>query len=129
MRDRPLGITVLASLMLLLGAWTLCGGLFDLAGFSLGFIGTLFGAGPSVGAGFAAIFNLVWGVVAILLGIGLWRLQSWAWLGTVIVLGVRMVFFVYALIGPPGVDWVGTLITVLLLLYLTRPGVKGSFTG
>lgn len=129
MRDRPLGVTILAVLMMLLGLWTLCGGLFDLAGFSLGFIGTLFGAGPSIGAGFSAFFNLIWGIVAILLGLGLWRLMRFAWLGTVIVLAVRVVFFVYALIGPPGVDWIGTLITVLLLLYLTRPGVKGRFAG
>jgi len=129
MRDRPIGVTILAVLMIILGIWTLCGGLFGLAGLSLGFIGTLFGAGPSIGAGFSAIFNLVWGVAAILLGLGLWRLMSFAWLGTVIVLAIRMIFFVYALIGPPGVDWIGTLITLLLLLYLTRPGVKGSFTG
>lgn len=129
MRDRPLGVTILAVLMMLLGSWTLCGGLFDLAGFSLGFIGTLFGAGPSIGAGFSAFFNLVWGILAILLGLGLWRLMRFAWLGTIIVLAVRIAFFVYALIGPPGVDWIGTIITVLLLVYLTRPGVKGRFAG
>ncbi len=129
MRDRPLGVTILALLMILLGLWTVCGGIVDLAGFSLGFIGSLFGAGPTIGAGFSAIFNLIWGIVAILLGLGLWRLVRLAWLGTVIVLAVRLVFFVYALFGPPGVDWIGTLITVLLLLYLTRPGVKGKFAG
>ena len=129
MRDRPIGVTILAVLMIILGVWTLCGGLFGLAGFSLGFIGTLFGAGSSIGAGFSALFNLVWGVAAILIGLGLWRLMSFAWLGTVIVLAIRLIYFVYALIGPPGVDWIGTVITLLLLLYLTRPGVKGSFTG
>ena len=127
MRDRPLGVTILAVLMMLLGLWTLCGGLFDLAGFGVGFVGTLFGAGPSIGAGFSALFNLIWGIVAILLGLGLWRLMRFAWQGTILVLAVRVVFFVYALIGPPGVDWIGTFITVALLVYLTRPGVKGRF--
>ena len=129
MRDRPLGVTILAVLMLLLGLWTVCGGLFDLAGFSLGFIGSLFGASPDLGTGFSAFFSLVWGILAILLGLGLWRLLSIAWLGTVIVLLVRLAYFVYALVGPPGVDWIGTLITVALLVYLTRPGVKDSFSG
>ena len=129
MRDRPLGVTILAVLMMILGLWSVCGGLVGLAGFSLGFIGNLFGAGPSIGAGVGAIFSLVWGVLAILLGLGLWRLVQLAWLGTMIILAVRLAFFVYALIGPPGVDWIGTLITVGLLFYLTRPGVKGSFTG
>lgn len=129
MRDRPLGVTILAVLMVILGVWTLCGGLFDLAGFSLGFIGTLFGAGPTIGAGFAAVFNLIWGVVAILLGLGLWRLMNYAWLGTIIILAVRLLYFVYALVGPPGVDWIGTIITVLLLVYLTRTGVKSRFRG
>ena len=127
MRDRPLGVTILAVLMMLLGLSTVCGGLFDLAGFSLGFIGSLFGAGPSLGAGFSAFFNIVWGMLAILLGLGTWRLLSIAWLGTVIVLAVRLVYFVYALIGPPGIDWIGTLITLALLVYLTRPGIKGRF--
>ena len=129
MRDRPIGVTILAVLMVLLGLWTVCGGIFDLAGFSLGFIGSLFGAGPSLGAGFSAFFNLVWGILAILLGLGLWRLLSVAWLGTVIVLAVRLVYFIYALFGPPGVDWIGTLITLALLIYLTRPGIKSSFSG
>jgi hypothetical protein len=129
MRDRPLGVTILAVLMMLLGLWTLCGGLFSLAGFSLGFIGSLFGADPSIGAGFSALFSLIWGIVAILLGLGLWRLMRFAWSGTIVILAVRLVFFVYALIGPPGVDWIGTLITALLLIYLTRPGVKGRFVG
>ena len=129
MRDRPLGVTILAVLMVILGAWTLCGGLFDLAGFSLGFIGTLFGAGPSASAGFWGVFNLIWGIVAVLLGLGLWRLMRYAWLGIIIILVVRLISFGYALIGPPGVDWIGTIVTLLLLVYLTRPSVKGNFKG
>lgn len=129
MRDRPLGVTILSVLMMILGLWTLCGGLFDLAGFSLGLIGTLLGAGPEIGAGFTALFHLIWGMVAILLGLGLWRLMRFAWTGTVVVLAVRMIFFVYALIGPPGVDWIGTIITILLLVYLTRPAIRSSFKG
>jgi hypothetical protein len=127
MRDRPVGVTILSILMVILGAWTLCGGLFDLAGFSFGFIGALFGAGPSAVAGFWAVFNLIWGVLAILLGLGLWRLMRFAWVGIIIVLLVRLISFVYALFGPPGVDWLGTIVTALLLIYLTRPSVRASF--
>ena len=85
MRDRPLGVTISAVVMMILGVWTLCGGLFGLAGFSVGLIGTLLGAGPSAGAGFTALFNLISGAVAILFGLGLWRLMRFAWLATVIV--------------------------------------------
>jgi len=127
MRDRPLGVAILAALMVILGVWTFCGGLFDVAGFGLGFIGSLFGAGPAIGAGFAGVFNLLWGAASVLLGLGLWRLMRFAWIGTVVVLAIRIVFFLYALIGPPGVDWIGTIITILLLVYLARPAVKDSF--
>jgi len=123
MRDRPLGVTILAVLIMLLGVRTVCGGLLDIVPFGLPLIGGIFGASSS------ALFNLVWGTLAILLGLGLWRLLSIAWLGTVIVLVVRLAFFVYALIGPPGVDWIGMLITLALLVYMIRPGVKGRFAG
>jgi type IV pilus assembly protein PilA len=65
---------------------------------------------PVLGLGFA-VLNLI-------IGIGLWRLRPWA----------RTVQIVFAIIGLLGVP-IGTLISVILLVYLFKPGSKILFSG
>jgi hypothetical protein len=124
MNNRPVGVTIISILTILLGIWSLCGGLIAFGAFSISILDSLFGLGNPVGFG---LFGVLWGIIAIILGWGLWNMRNWAWLGTIIILSLRLISFVVALIGPGSPDWIGVLISVLLILYLATPRVRASF--
>ena len=124
MNNRPVGVTIISILTILLGIWSLCGGLIAFGALSISILGSLFGLGNPVGFG---LFGVLWGIIAIILGWGLWNMRNWAWLGTIIILSLRLISFVVALIGPGSPDWIGVLISVLLILYLATPRVRASF--
>ncbi len=124
MKNRPFGVTIISVLTILLGIWSFCGGLIAFGTFSISLLGSLFGLGNPVGLG---IFGVLWGIIAILLGWGLWNMRSWAWLGTIIILSLRLFSFVFAFVGPGSPDWIGAIISVLLIIYLARPNIRSAF--
>ncbi len=107
--SRPIGVAILAILIILVGVLFLLGafGLFLLAGFAA-FRGlpTFFGLG---GAILGAVL-LVFALIIIGVGLGLWHLRSWAWWLAIIVL-------VLLIIGSI-TDPVGLVIPLILLIYL-----------
>ncbi len=108
-RSRPIGVAILAILIILVGAIFLLAsiGLFLLAGFvAIRGLPTFFGLG---GAILGAVF-LIFALLFIGVGLGLWHLRSWAWWLAVIVL-------VLAIIGSLA-DLVGLVIPLILLIYL-----------
>ncbi len=124
MKDRPLGVTIISISTIVLGIWSLCGGLIAFGTFSIAVLGSLFGLDNPVGFG---LFGVLWGIIAILLGWGLWKMRSWAWLGTIIILSLRLFSFVFAFVGPGSPDWIGAIISVLLIVYLATPKVRSAF--
>jgi len=108
-RSRPIGVAILAILIILVGAIFLLAalGLFLLAGFAA-FRGlpTFFGLG---GALLGTVF-LIFALVFIGVGLGLWHLRSWAWWLAIIVL-------VLAIVGSLA-DVAGLVIPLILLIYL-----------
>ena len=124
MKNRPFGVTIISVLTILLGIWSFCGGLIAFGTFGISLLGSLFGLGNPVGLG---IFGVLWGVIAMLLGWGLWKMRSWAWLGTIIILSLRLFSFVFAFFGPGSPDWIGAIISVLLIVYLARPNIRSAF--
>jgi len=125
MRDRPVGVTIIAVIVILLGMISACSGLVGFAQFSAGFLGTVLGLGGSLTLSF--IFTIVWGLAALLVGWGLWRMKKWAWMAAVIVLAVKLLFAVFALIGPANFDFLGTIVSLLILVYLATTNVRLSF--
>lgn len=108
-QSRPIGVAILAILVILVGAIFLLGamGLFLLAGFAA-FRGlpTFFGLG---GAILGAVF-LIFSLIFIGVGLGLWHLRGWAWWLAVIVL---LLFIIGSFADP-----VGLVIPLILLIYL-----------
>lgn len=86
------------------------------------FLGMMFGVDADIGAAFTGIcliFTLifiVFGVICLVIAIGLLKLQNWARI-------VAMIFAVISLINIP----IGTIIGIIILVYLTRPSVKAAF--
>lgn len=122
--QRPLGITILAALAILGGISLILGG--------LGFMGIGFVSSSAevsainwVGGG----TSLVLGLFQLVFGIGLWRLQPWAWMLGVVVEVLAIANGVWA--GIRGESWVNVgltaLIPVIILLYLFSSGVKAAF--
>ncbi len=108
-RSRPIGVAILAILVILVGAIFLLGAiaLFFIAPLAV-FRGlpTFFGL---AGAVLGAIF-LIFALVFIGVGLGLWHLRSWAWWLAIIVL-------ILAIVGSLG-DLAGLVIPLILLIYL-----------
>ena len=126
MKDRPIGVTIISLIIVLLGIWTFCAGLVAFSTIGVRFLGSIFGFGGP-GLGFTSLFSAIWGLVTILFGLGLWRMRYWAWLGTVVVLGIKILFALFALVGPASLDWIGTIISVIVLVYLVTPNLRLSF--
>ncbi len=109
--QRPSGVTILSILYALEGIAWLAGGaiaawaLAAFAGFGLGGIFAIcFGVGVIIAL---ICFVIAW---------GLWTMQGWArW--------VAIIFAVFSLISVP----IGTIIGIIILLYLFQPEVKAAF--
>lgn len=114
--ERPTGVSILAILAFLQGLLLLAGGaalmvlgpgMFPLPGTS---------ALPAVFLAAIGGFLALIGLLYFLVGWGFWNGAEWAWL-----LGI--VLAVIGLLGFP----IGTLISIVILYYLTRPRVKRFF--
>ncbi len=108
-QSRPIGVAILAILIILVGAILLLGaiGFLFLTGFAaIRGLPTFFGvAGATLG-----IIVLILALLFIGVGLGLWHLRSWAWWLAMIVLFIDI-------IGSLG-DPVGIVIPLILLIYL-----------
>jgi type II secretory pathway pseudopilin PulG len=66
----------------------------------------------------AALISLIFGAVSLLAGIGLWKLESYG-------RTTQIILSCFGLLGIP----FGTLISILILIYLNKPGVQVLFSG
>ena len=83
-RTRPIGITIIATVLGFFALISLCGSLTGL-GFAPFAIFTSAGLGGMFSQGFGSLFGLILAVAQLLLVVGLWTLQPWAFWATVIV--------------------------------------------
>lgn len=129
-RIRPLGVTILAILEFVGGVLALLLGLFFMA---VGpYVAELF-AGTAVPPLLSALLGvlgvvfLVAGLVALLVGWGLWTGKGWAWWIVVVleVLGVVSSLAGLAMGDPSSL--LGLLIAALILYYFFKPHVKDFF--
>jgi len=100
-------VTILAILQIL-------GGFLGLLAASIFFIVPFWGW---IIGGFLAIFALL----DVVIGWGLWSMKSWAWMVAIIlnIIGI--------IIGIPTADWLGIIISIIVILYLQQPDIKSRF--
>jgi hypothetical protein len=115
-RQRPFGVTMIA-LMQALAAPT--------AGVSMFFANTAFGVSDLWERISSAAVSLL-GVLGIVIAVGLWRLQRWAWVATMLWFGFTMVeaLITYAAGEPQYGIMVLSIITVF---YLNQRDVQQAF--
>jgi hypothetical protein len=114
-RTRPIGVAILAILVVLIGVFLLIGAIGILvASGALAVAGlALFGL---VGAVLAAVLGIL-GIIWVAVGLGLWKLRGWAWWLAVIVMLITAV----ATIANP----VAAVPPAVILVYLIV--VRGRF--
>ncbi|MHA1637779.1 MAG: hypothetical protein ACTSUB_07165 [Candidatus Thorarchaeota archaeon] len=110
---RPLGVTILAILQLL-GALA-----YLLIGIPVLLLAILVGPIAII----LALPFVILGIIGFLLFRGLWGLKSWAWMWTMIVNIIGILLFFANISG----DYLGVLISVIIVVYLFAPGVKDQF--
>lgn len=126
MKNPPILISVIGFFVALAGfAWLFFG--LSLVGFDwFGALGDL-PAFESVGIwGWLAIGT---GILWLLVAVGLWALQSWAWLTAMIVAGLGLFQAVLAMFQFPGsgIGLAMSLMPIVILLYLNSASVKAAF--
>src|SRR5215468_3422012 len=144
--NRPVGVTIIAILVLIGAAFCILGGIGMM--FGGGMLATIMSqqqaqgsaAGAGVLAGLGAVGGIVMLVIAVLyllVGIGLWKLKNWARLVTVILTAIGAVFQLFILVTlllhfnifSVMVTAVVLAIQALIIWYLLRADVKAAFMG
>ena len=124
---RPTGITILAILELIFGIIILIGGAAVAAVSGSGILSTL---GYGYLSGMAAVAGgvlVVLGLVVLVVGWGMWTGKGWAWLLSVILYVLGILFGIASLASGSLTSIVGLLIEIFLLWYMFRPHVKAFF--
>lgn len=116
-RERPMGINIIVILLGLQGVFEVILGILDLTNFlPAGYV--LTGSSP-LGRVFGGSFLLI-GLAKLLLIWGLWRLQRWAWVVTLLFAGFSVMTSCFALSQARFVLWT-------LVVDLVIPGVIWAY--
>ena len=125
--SRPVGVTVVAIVMAVLGVFTLLLGLEGAGVTNFG----LKQLAPQ--GGLYANTVIISGILTLIASFGLFTLARWAWYLAVIVLIIRVVADVFGLVSYGlsntygGVTIADAAITIFFLWYFLRPEVRSAF--
>lgn len=128
---RPIGVWIIGILALIGAILRILGSLTALGLGSLGMAGKLGETGSDLGGDALAvgIVGLVVGVLLLFFALSFLGLRPWAWAAMLIfeliLIVVAIVQFVFD--GFHGATLATIIIPVIIVIYLTRPGVRGAF--
>jgi hypothetical protein len=137
--DRPVGVTILAVLYILAAAVLgLCGVLFFVGGSMLSSLAQSGGPGSALFAMGGAVvggFFLVLALIDLVLGIGFLKLQNWARVVAIVLIGIGVLFgllgmatmMLHLVLFALMFRAVFLAIQIWILVYLFKPHVKQAF--
>ncbi len=137
--ERPTGVTVLAVLCFIGGAFAVLGGLAMFFAGALGMAGMASRPGMGMmmaGMGaFVGVFLLILAALYVIVGVGLWKLLNWGRILALVLVGIGAVFAILGLFSALihfrifAVVWqiIVVAIDLLIIWYLTRSDVKQAF--
>lgn len=114
--QRPVGVTVIAILLVLNGLAAIIAGI------------SILSAGGGTGA---FLVTLIFGLALLYVAFGLWTLQAWAWLATLALEGIDGLLALLTLLGAPGTfeAWISLIVAAVVIYYLARPEIRSAFHG
>lgn len=123
---RPTGVTILAILGFLAGAFGVLGGLT-----ALGVGGLLASVAAPIGiiAAIAGLFILALAIVQLAVAYGYWTLQTWAWRFGIVVAALSVLFALLGFLGGgsfANLAW-SVVINGLIIWYLNKTEVRTAF--
>lgn len=131
--NRPMGVTIIAVLQLIISIFATLGGLYIFF-----FRSGIFSRGSELEnipknstfvAGFAVVLLIV-GLIGLLITYGLFSLKKWAWLTALILNGLSILSSLSAIFSNQtrkGGDIFGLIIAGVIVYYLLQPEVKRAF--
>jgi hypothetical protein len=126
---RPLGITILVILQIIIGVIEVLFGLLLLLGYVLAV--SIFGFGMYPGFGLFLLpwgfFSLIFGLLSFILAYGLWTGQGWAWISSVIIAVIGLIFSLVGLILGSYANVISLVLYALILIYLNTYHVRAFF--
>ena len=115
-RNRPIGITIIAILMIISGILFIIGGI----GFTaLGVVSIAFLAG--------GIGSIILGIASLVVAWGLLKGAGWAWIITLIITIISIIANIVSLVSGNTASIIGIIIEGIIIYYLYRPNVKSYF--
>ena len=135
-KQRPAGITILATLFIILGLLSLFWGMLVFGvGAATGLTGAIFGAENMRSFGstnfWGGIVSVAGGVLDLIVAFGLMALKKWAWALALIGVAVNVITGVLGLLNGGFFalfcGLLGLVIPGIILYYLMRPDVRAAF--
>ena len=129
--NRPSGVTILATLIIISGALSLCGGCFLLGfGSIAGPVGALFGGGQLGASAFlSGISWSIGAVISLAAGFGMLSLKTWAWWLGLIGAVWSLASSIWGL--TQGASWClalpAMILPAIMVFYLLQPRVRQAF--
>ncbi len=124
---RPTGISILAILSFIGGAFAVLGGLGALG------LGAIFTAATGVGGFFQilGILILVLGIAELAIGYGFWTLKPWAWTFALVAFVVDIIIELLRFLSWGGYGFTSVIVSIVLtaivIYYLNQPNVRQAF--
>jgi hypothetical protein len=115
-KNRPIGITIIAILMIISGIFFIISGIGLTA---LGVLSLVFLAG--------GIGSIILGIASLVVAWGLLKGAGWAWIITLIITIISIIVNIASLAGGSTANIIGIIINGIIIYYLYRPNVKSYF--
>jgi hypothetical protein len=123
-RKRPLGVTIVAILMIINGIILIGSGIFGVS--TAGLLGTDLGALAGAIAATSSIVIAV-GVASLIIAWGLITGKGWAWIVTIIISIISIIMSIIAIATGSFGSIISLIINGAILYYMYRPDVKAYF--
>ena len=123
--NRPVGAYIIAALLGLRGAWGLFTGVISL---TLGSLGVLTGyTNEGATLFWLSIGTLIVGAITLYMAYGLFTGKGWAWMIAIILLVIGLGIDLIAWFTGSAPNWIGIILSVVVLVYMLTPRVRESY--
>jgi uncharacterized membrane protein (DUF2068 family) len=123
--NRPVGAYIIAALVGLRGAWALLTGVLGFTGGTLGVLTGYTNEGATLV--WLSLGTLIVGAITLYMAYGLFAGKAWAWMIGIIFLVIGLGVDLLAWFTGSTLNWIGVILSVIVLIYMLTPRVRESY--